>query len=260
MYIHEPDFIYANEDSKLHDVFLCSINNINTDSNDEESSPIMSTTPYKDTWDYHGMEKSAPLQFTLTIAKKEGGFFDAYELRSIKKWLCKGTRNWLQVDQDDISSAFYYCTISNPRSVSVGLLNAGLEFQIICDSMYPWSKLFGKNKTYTSTTTSSYSIYLDTDFDKYIVKPLIIITPKANGDISIINEANDINVSFTNCIANEVISLDCRTFKIKSSTGRVMLDNWNKNVLELKDGNNKINLSGNFTMQVLYRLPIRIGG
>lgn len=260
MYIHEPNFIYANEDSTLYGVFLCSIETINTDSNDEESSPILTTTTYKDTWDYHGSEKSAPLQFALTIAKKEGGYFDAYELRAIKKWLCKGSRNWLQIDQDDISSAFYYCTISNPRSVSVGMLNAGLEFQITCDAQYPWSELFGRNKTYLSTTTSSYNIYLDVDFDKYIVKPMISINPKANGNISITNQTTNISIAFTNCIVNEIITLDCRTYKIKSSTGRVMLDNWNKNILELKDGNNKLNLSGNFTMQIQYRLPIRIGG
>jgi len=258
MTINESNFIYANEDSISHGVFLCSIETVNTDTNDEESNIIMSTTPFKDTWDFHGLEKSNPLQFTLTIAKTKGGYFDAYELRTIKKWLCKSSYHWLQIDQSDISNAYYYCILTNPRPVNVGKMNAGLEFTVTCNAPYPWTDLL--SKVYTVTGTKTLSINIQNDYDDYIVHPILTITSTSNGNINILNNTTNKTITFNGCTTNEIITLDSRNYKIKSSLNRVMLDHWNKNVLELIEGVNSISLTGNFTLKIQYRLPVRIGG
>ncbi len=258
MTIYEPNFIYANEDSMSYGVMLCSIDTINTDTNDEENNIITSTTPYKETWDFHGVEKSAPLQFTITIAKTDGTYFDAFEMRMCKKWLCKNTFNWLQINQNDISDAFYYCIITNPRPVNVGMLTAGLQFNVTCNAQSPWTEL--KSKVYTSTVTKNLSVNVISDFDKYVLYPILTVAATANGDISIVNNTINKTLTFKGCVTNEIITLDCRNYKIKSSLGRVMLDSWNKNILELVEGTNSIVMEGAFTMKLQYRLPIRIGG
>lgn len=258
MTITNPKFLYANESSDFYGVFLCSIGSVNTDTNDEESNLILSTTPYKDTWDFHGMEKVAPLQFNITIAKCDGTFFDAFEMIQIRKWLCKNNLNWLQVDQSDISDAYYFCSMTNPRPVDVGRRNAGLEFTVTCNSPYAWTKLY--DKTYTSTTTKQLQINIFSGFDEYAIRPILTIKPKVAGNISIKNITTNKILTFNDCKSNEIITLDCRNYKMKSSLGRVLLDSWNKNILELIDGVNDIVLTGNFTFQIQYRIPKRIGG
>lgn len=258
MTINELNFIYADESSETYGVILCSIGTESTDTNDEESNIITSTTPFKDTWDFHMLEKSAPLQFSLTIAKSDGTYFDAYELRAIKKWLCKRKFNWLQINQTDIDIAFYNCILTNPRPVDVGKRNAGLQFTVTCDASYAWTGL--KTYTYTSTATKQVLINIDADFDDYITHPILTITPTANGNISIKNDTINKTLTFNNAVLSEQIILDCRNYKIKTSTGRVILDSWNKNTLDLIEGSNSLTLTGKFTLKIEYRLPIRIGG
>lgn len=258
MTINEQNFIYANESSEKYGVILCTFDTATTDTNDEETNIITSTTPYKDTWDFHILEKAEPLQFSLTIAKKNGTYFDAYELRAIKKWLCKGNRNWLQIDQQDISNAYYNCILTNPRPVDVGMRNAGLQFNVTCDAPYAWSEL--KDKSYSCATTKQILINIDADFDNYVVYPILTIKPSANGNISIKNISINKEIVLNNCLSTETIYFDCRNYKIKSSNGRVILDNWNKNNLGFRDGNNSLTLTGAFVLQIQYRTPIRIGG
>lgn len=258
MTINSPNFLYANESSEKYGVILCSIGTDNTDTNDEESNDLLSTTPYKDTWDFHGIEKTSPLKFKITIAKCDGTYFDSYEVIAIRKWLCKKKRDWLQVYQSDLSDIYYYCSLTNPRPVSIGMRSAGLEFDVTCDAPYAWSKLY--EKTYTSTSSAQLQLNLFSGFDEYITHPILTITATGAGEISITNTTINKVLTIKECTTNEVIYLDCRNYKIKSSNGRVLLDNWNKNILDLVDGVNNITLTGKFTLKIQYRTPKRIGG
>jgi hypothetical protein len=51
----ELNFIYAGSSSEEHGVIACDIETIETESNDEESNIILSTTSSKPTWDFHGL-------------------------------------------------------------------------------------------------------------------------------------------------------------------------------------------------------------
>jgi hypothetical protein len=48
------------------------------------------------------------------------------------------------------------------------------------------------------------------------------------------------------------------TSKIKTTNGQ-LIGRWNKRFITLRDGYNNISLSGNFTLKLSYRLPIRVG-
>lgn len=258
MTINGMRFLFADQTSDEFGVILCDIGSINTDSNDEASNLITTTNPFKDSWDFHYKNKSEPLQFTITIAKTDGTYFDAFEERFIKKWLCKGKREWLQIDQNDLNNVFYYCHLINPKKVDVGRRNAGLQFSVVCDCGYAWTELNKKN--YSSTTTYSFNFNGTFDFDNYVLYPTLILTSLSNGNIGIKNITTNEEIIVNNCTTSEVIYLNCKTDKIKSSNGRVLIDNWNKKTISLKEGNNQIVMSGNFTMQMQYRLPVRVGG
>lgn len=258
MTINGYNFIYGGRSLNELGVFKCNIGGLNTETNDEEVNIITSTTPFKDTWDFHGMEKSTPLQFKITIAKSNGEFINAYEQRELKKWLCKNKRDWLFIDQNDLADIWYNCVMINPRPVNVGIQTAGLEFTCICDTNHAWSKLYLKK--YKCSGELILNLNMSIDYDEYILYPVLTINPKENGDIFIKNNTINKYVSIKNCKTSEVIIMDGGKDIIQSSINRILLDDWNKNFLELINGVNNIQLSGNFDFTLEYRLPIRVGG
>ena len=162
MTINETKFIYANENSDSHGVFMCSIGSPNTEHNDESSNLIMTKSANKMTWDYHGIDYTEPLQFKIVIAKLDGNFIDANDERELKKWLCKDEFHWLQVDQNDLSNIWYSCILTNPRKVNVGTMSGALEFNVTCDSVQAWNKL--SKKPYQTTNGSlTFRLNITTD-------------------------------------------------------------------------------------------------
>lgn len=249
-------FIYANQSSDEFGVFKGSFGN-DTDSNDEASSLITSKTMFQEKWSLHGIEGSEPLKFKLTIAKSDGTYFDAYEERAIKKWLCKKKRHWLYIDQDDLANVGYYCILLNPQKVSVGLKSAGISFDVICDSNHAWSDLRTQRKL---SSDGTFQFIYHSDFDEDVLAPVFTITPLTDGNIKIENKTTKEEVSINNCITTEIITMDCENEIIESSTGRVLLDNWNRRFLQIIEGVNVIELTGNFVLDMEYRLPVRVGG
>ena len=258
MTIKEMRILFANDVSDSYGVFKGYITSINEDSNDEESTLITTTNSFKDTWDFHYKNKSNPLQFTITLIKSDGTYFDSYEERAIKKWLVKEKREWLQIDQDDLSNVFFYCHIINPRKVNVSAMTAGLEFTCVCDSGFAWSDL--KKKMYTSSGNLNFNINSVVDFDNYIIYPKLKITVNSGTAISIKNNTTNEVLSISGCTTGEIIEIDCEKDKLKSSTNRILLSSWNKQMLSIIEGLNLFTLTGNFSVEIMYRLPMRVGG
>jgi phage-related protein len=254
-------FIYADQNSEEYGLILCNIGSINTQSNDEESELLTSTTPYMDKWHFHGIQKSAPLQFSITVCQASGEFIDADLERQIKKWLCKRDGyHWLQFDQDDLSNIFYRCILRNPQKISVGKYSGGMSFDVICDSQNAWSKLYSKPYS-TEDGTLTFKFNHVCDYDDHELCPVMTITCLSSGNISIKNNTTNQTININNCTVGEVVTLDSENNKIKSSiSNRILISDWNKKFLTIMDGVNNFNLTGNFTIKLEYRLPIRVGG
>lgn len=251
--------LFAGQTSDEFGTFKGYIGSVEGSSNDEESELITTTNSFKDTWDFHYKKKSAPLQFPITLIKSNGTYFDANEERAIKKWLVKEKREWLQIDQDDLSDIFFYCHLINPRKVDVAGNSAGIQVTCVCDSPFAWSGL--KKKTYTTASgTLTFNFNGVFDFDDYILNPTLIIKPTQNGLVKIKNNTTNQTIEIANCVNTETITLECGLDRIQSSSGRAIVSDWNKNIISISEANNQITLTGNFSMLVQYRLPIRVGG
>lgn len=259
MTINEMRIIFAGQTSDEYGTFKGYIGSIDISSNDEESELITTTNSFKDIWDFHYKRKSAPLQFPITLIKSDGTYFDASEERAIKKWLVKENREWLQVDQDDLSDISFYCHLINPRKVNVSAMTAGLEFTCVCDCGHAWSELKKMQKT-TIDSSLNFSFNSVVDFDNYILYPTLIINPLGNTTVSIKNNTTNETLTITECVSTEIITVQCKEDKLKSSSGRLLLDKWNKQMISICEGSNSISLTGNFSISIQYRLPIRVGG
>jgi hypothetical protein len=140
MTIQEMDFIFDNEPSEFYDVMLCNFDT-QSPSNDEEVELLTDKSYARDEWELLGVNPSNPLKFSMTIAKKgDDKYFTSYDQRAIKKWLMLYTRYaWLQVVQDDLSEIHYKCLITFSEMVDVGGRNAGMKFNVTCNSTMAWS-------------------------------------------------------------------------------------------------------------------------
>lgn len=259
MTIKETRMLYADGCTDEFGLILCNIGSIDETSNDEETEIITAKTALKEVFDLLYVEDTAPLKFRITLAKENGTYIDADEERAIKKWLCKKKRYPLQIDQDDLYDTYYNSVINNPRKVNVARYNCGISFDVTCDCGHAWS---GKKiKSYTTVGgTLTFNFNNITDYDEYILQPFLTISPTVNGTISIKNNTTNVTTTITNCVTTEILKLDCARDYGESSTGVIILDRWNKNVLEFASGLNSITLTGNFKMDMEYKLPVRVGG
>ena len=258
MTIYSLDFIYAGHSSEEYGVKLGFIQNIDRASNEEKTEIKTSKNLFQETWNFHGTYPSEPLTFKICVFNEDGTMIDADKQEDLKNWLIRDEYAWLSIDQIDLYDKQYFCIINNPSFEDVGMQNAGFTFQCTCDSNHAWSPL--QNKPYTSNTTINFDLFNYAKYNKYIILPALTISPTSNGNISIVNNTTNKTVTINNCVSTETIYLDCKTGMIKSTNGRIMLDSWNKNILELKQGKNNITLNGAFTIKFEYRIPVRIGG
>lgn len=256
-------FLFADGVSDEYNLMLAYFNTSDISSNDEVFEIVTSTNPYIDTWNCHGKVKSEPLKFPITVVKMDDSsgsrYFDTYEERAIKKWLIKNERNWFQVDQEDMADIFYYCHMTFDGKENVATGTAGLKFQVVCDTNHAWSGLIKKSYP-TVNNTLTFSLNSVVDFDNYIIYPTLVIQSLSNGNISIKNNTTNEIVNINNCSINEIITLDNSTDKIKSSTGRNLISDWNKQTLGIIENKNEFTLTGNFKVEFQYRNPIRVGG
>ncbi|MDF2700780.1 MAG: hypothetical protein K0Q49_2343 [Haloplasmataceae bacterium] len=254
------DFIFAGESSKIYGVSLASAFGSTTRSSNVEIRNIVTTTNgLSNIFNFHYVKYDSPMSFDIIIYNLDGSWIDANKERILKKWLLKSKRNWFQVDQSDLADAHYYVIGVSAELINVGIYSGGMKISFICDSPWAWSSLQTK-QFFTVSGTLNKNLYINLDFDEYIISPTLAITALSDGNISVTNSTTGETVSFTGCISGEIIIIECSTDKVNTSLGTVILDRWNKNTLSMKEGINSFNLVGNFSMLMKYRLPIRVGG
>lgn len=258
MTIYGLDYIYDNKSSEEFGVKLGFINSTDRGSNEEPVNIVLTKNIFKEEQNFHGAFPGEPLSFKITVFNEDGTMIDADKQEDIKCWLCKGEYAWLSIDQIDLYNKLFYCIINPVNGEDVGMQNAGFTFQVTNISPFAYTQL--NTKSYNSSTTATYNFINSAKFNKYILYPQLIIKPNASGNISIKNNTTNKTMTINNCVSTETIYVDCKNEKIYSSNGRIMLDDFNKYFIGFIRGNNSMTLTGNFSMQMKYRFPVRIGG
>jgi hypothetical protein len=260
--IQDSRFIFNNISSGEFGVLLCRFSTDSSySSNDEEAEITTSKTYGSDYFHLVNVDYVNPLKFTITLCKEDGTYFDSYEQRNIKKWLCRNNEyHWLYIDQTDLSDIGYECAITFSEMVDIGGRNGGMKFNVQCSSPFPHSR--ETTKTYTcSSNTLSFNFYYDSDFAEYdkVLYPTVQITSSTNGIIQITNNTTGEYMKFKDCVVGEIITVT--SDEIPSTTSNnVIIDRWNYTSLYFVDGLNSISISGNCTLKLTYSCPRRVGG
>lgn len=250
--------VFANQSSEEFSVKMGFIGGGGRDTNDEQFNVIQTKNVLQEVFNYHGKTNTEPLKFKITFFDANGEYLDADRQEDLKNWLIRDDFSWLIVDQDDLYDKQFRATAISAGMEDVGMRNAGLTIEFTCDCNHAWTGL--RSKPYSSTTTSTYQFTNVAKYNNYILYPQLTITPKANGNISIKNNTTNKTMTINNCLSTETIYVDCKNGMIKSTSGRNLLNDFNKTYLSFKQGNNSITLTGNFDVKMEYRFPVRIGG
>ena len=154
---------------------------------------------------------------------------------------------------------FFNVRINNVRYKKIGGDTVGIILDMECDSQFAWSKEY--KTIYDVKANEIISFYNISDELYDYLKPVVIIKSKdpiTNLEIKNISDNNRVT-SIKNISANEVITMDSNKEKLKASTDRLILNDFNMNFIRLVGGINKLQVNSNINLEFCYKLPRKVG-
>lgn len=214
MAINAKDFTFCNK--KLSD-FGFIIANFDSSSDDDVScgniEVVTERPPMSDKNIIHGVSYGEPIKLTFQIVKfdfvtcmcsSEPVTNDEYD--NLMRWLVKPTYNYIYFDDDVI----YFNVTMSVVAKKIGGVIRGFEITATNDSIYSYTPLIETPLQSGSWTFNDNSKVIGYTY------PNLTITAVADGDVTI-EHTNDRKVVISNCIAGEVIKMDCEHKIITSS-------------------------------------------
>jgi len=166
----------------------------------------------------------------------------------------------MQICLDNFDDFVFDCQLKPQKDFVFSDGYRAVRCIVECKSPYAWTNL--KTKTYPKV-----EIFSSVNFDNLSANledmlPCIEFKITNNRNFKIINKSYD-NLTFewTNLQDGEIITCDCQTGIITSSTGLNRFVNFNKNFLRFKKGRNKLEFWGNVEyVKIKYKNAVRLGG
>lgn len=222
---------------------------------------------------FYGIQQNTPLTFNMTFGvdpelQREKGFitmddyFDRWEITSINNWLTghRDSRKWLEIEQPDMETVRFLCTITDLDIITHAWYPWAFTCTVTCDS--PYGYLFPKKYVYSCSGTANVSLHSKSAVNDFYY-PIMTITPKNSGDISIVNQSDNDREFLLKDIsagAEASIYVDNDRGIIRRADGLNIYDNFNFNFFRLLPGNNRLVLNGNFSLIVDCEFPVNVGG
>ena len=141
-----------------------------------------------------------------------------------------------------------------------------MNFTVTCDSPYGYTPEITHNITSSSTLPKTYIINNTSDCHEDYIYPLIKISPKSHGTITIQNVTDNNGTMKINALKDDDFYIDCQHLKIYDITNSIIsfedlgvkdIDNiyW----LRLAYGENELRFTGDATFELIYREPRKVG-
>lgn len=213
-----------------------------------------------------GVSQEPVLEFPLTFGSEEN--ISGMERDLISKWLFgRSTYKKLQIIQDDLLGAYFYCFLTEPEPLYIGGLNYAFQCQAVCDSPFAYSYPKTISGSYVSKAQQSFNVYNDSSEDDYLYPNVNFKISSSGSAFSLINSTDD-NRAFEfglnasgGLSNNEEIGVNNDLQIIESSTGLMRISKFNKNWLRLLPGINQIAVNADIDwFQITYNERKKIGG
>ena len=204
---------------------------------------------------------SEPLTYTMQIVNRDFAPISTVQERALKKWLCqRGSYKRFCVLSKRYADIWFFANINNPKSIYVAD-TVGLEFTVTTNAPFGFSDIRDKTWIMDGNDTIE-DFYVDND-EELPIYPDLTITLADAGTFTFRNESitgvpNTLTIE--NCIAGEVITLECGYPYISSSiASHRVFDDFNKFWPYLIDGYNRIWVDKACTLEFQYREYRKVG-
>lgn len=263
MAFHGLSIVFDDIPSETYNLYLMKIGNSRSSTSDMGINldiitdwSAMSNVPY-----LYGAKESKVLTFPITLSSPEP--LDRYNTDAIQRWLFGHSYyKKLQIVQDDLRSVYFNCLLNNPQATTIGNLTYGFDCTVICDSSYAWE--LPKTIPYTIASPQTVLFTNESTVNDYSYPKLEFMCNKAsgNGSVSIINTTdNNREFKITGLHYGETITVDNKLQIIKSSLGRRIIENFNKQFFRLTPDLNKIIVTGDISnLKMTHQNIRRVGG
>ena len=207
---------------------------------------------------HYGTSENEALELKIVCVVPEGDKrLDRFDIARIAGWLKKPAYRVLKIVQPDMEKYHYKCIFTKISPIKIGLETIGIEATAICDS--PYAYLSAMQMTFSCSGSSTVLLHNYSNVNRYYY-PEVVIT-SSGGDISIVNETdNQRELKFADLPSSSLqITSDGNAGIVKSQDGSDMYKYFNFNFLRLLRGDNKLILTGNFSVDVNCEFPMDIG-
>lgn len=141
-----------------------------------------------------------------------------------------------------------------------------MNFTVTCDSPYGYTPEFTHSITSSSTLTKTHVINNTSDCHEDYIYPLIKISPKSHGTITIQNVTDNNGTMTIDALKNDNFYIDCQHLKIYDTTNSIISfeslgvkDTDNIYWPRLAYGENILKFTGDATFEIIYREPRKVG-
>ena len=253
------DFIFDGKSGSTYNLYLMEVGGGNDEVDLGSSYDIITDSTSISTNYLFGMTNNKPLSFPITFMSFEP--IDRFASSTIAKWLFNNKKyKKLQILEEGMEHLYYNCKLNNPKIVKIGNQLYGYKCDVVCDCQYAHQN---PTKIVRPKTTNPMDVIINNNCDSNEIKyPKIKLYPnKANGVISIVNQANKIDCKITNLIQGEIITLDSKYKIIESDRLNSNFDRFNGLFTELEQGVNRLTITGDISkIEIEYELLRSVGG
>lgn len=214
-----------------------------------------------------------PTSYTVNLnngvlVPSSSDYLNSNNIRMINAWLTSPQypKLFRFIGDDYFSESIeFFVTITEISTEHVSLPYE-LTYTITCDSPWGYTHLITHSVTSSSTLSREYSITNNSDCWEDYVYPLIKISPKSHGTISIKNTTDNNKTMKINALKNDVFYIDCEHLKIYDTAKTIVsledlgvedVDNiyWPRLIY----GENIFEFTGDATFEISYREPRKVG-
>lgn len=222
---------------------------------------------------FFGVEQIPVLSFPLYVYSETEITASAYS--NISSWLF-GQQNFqkLRIVQTDMADVYYNCFLTAPQTIRIGNEIRGFTTTVICDSPFAWKE--PKTLSYTFAGYHTNISFFNESANSFYTYPtnMVIRANSFGGDVRITNTSDDSRISqlgisaywptsyptLTPLFGNEVITLNCDSQLISSSSRSYPLQTFNQKWPRFIQGTNNLIIDGNIaSLSFTYPVAFKAG-
>ena len=214
-----------------------------------------------------------PMNYTASIkngilTSNNSDYLLSNDVRRINAWLTSPQypKLFRFIDDEYFSEHIeFFATITEVNTEHTSL-PYDLTFQVTCDAPWGYTPEITHNFTSSSVLTRRYTITNNSDCYEDYIYPMIKVSPKSHGTITIKNVTDDNKTMRINSLKNDDFYIDCQHLKIYDITNSLVTFE-DLGISDVDDiywprlayGDNIFEFTGDAEFEISYREPRKVG-